>query len=349
MNDINNIINDFPFSEKKNYNWKLFATKKNNENRKIDIYSGNNVNNSDDAIIVEAININQLNKNDYKQIIKKLMITLSLKIYEYFPHNISTFLSKNEEYVYFMIKENCASLNMLLNSKYNNYLDSNDLIKWIVYQVSFGLYILHSNNIIHHDIKPSNILIDFKGGVSIEGFDCSIFKGEDSYEFTLAYSPPELLIEHKVNEKIDMWQLGVLILELYNKKKSIFKNEKANNIKEQKEFLLSILGVKDNYSDEFLEKELSDNKNITFKIEEKLLEKIKDPEAKDLINRLITFSPDKRYTAKQVLESNYLEIYKGIDSFEIKKIEFPIDYKDLTENTLDKQKFIELIKKIVEK
>jgi serine/threonine protein kinase len=138
---------------------------------------------------------------------------------------VDKLFSKNEEFLFLIFKDNnTISLKRLINSKEKDYLNNNpNLIKWIIYQIAFGLYTLHSNNIIHHDIKPSNILIDEEGQILICDLGSSLFIGEDSYEYTLPYASPELLLEnYKMNEKYDMWSLGVVILELYSKENNIF-------------------------------------------------------------------------------------------------------------------------------
>ena len=343
----NDFFTVFPLSEKNKYNNYIFKPIqiKKIDDRKIEIFYGTNKNNEKDVILLKKRNIDEKFIDEYYAVLKECILLVYLKNYVYFPKNVHIFLSENKQYLFIIIKENNVNLNILINSKFD-YLNNKDLIKWIIYQIAFALYILHLNNIIHHDIKPSNILINDEGGVSLYDFGSAIFKGEDSYQYTLPYAPPELLIDQttKKDEKIDMWGLGVIILELYLKISPLFQNGKVNNSKDQLSYLLSKLGVKEQYSEEFLKKELNDNKNIIFKIEELISDKIKDPEAIHLIKNLITFSPKNRYSAKEVLESDYLKEFRGLDSFDIKKIENSIN-KDLKENTLDKKKFIELIKK----
>ena len=350
IND-NDLLAIFLLSEKNkynNFNFKKILIKKSGDT-KIQIFYGINKNNKNDVILFKCINIDEKYiQNEYYPILKECKLLVYFKNYDYFPKNVQFLLSENEEYLFIIFKENNTNLNVLINSKVD-YLNNKDLIKWIIYQIAFALYILHSNNIIHHDIKPSNILINAEGGISICDFGSSILKGEDSYQFTLPYAPPELLIDltTKKDEKLDMWSLGVIIVELHLKKTPIFRNDKVNDRNLQLQYLFSKLGIKENYSEEILKKELNDNKKIIFNIEELISDHIKDPDAIDLIKNLITFSPRNRYNAKQVLESDYLKEFRGLDSLDIKKVENPINYKDLKDNTIDKKEFIELIKKII--
>ena len=276
-----------------------------------------------------------------------MYLLINLKSYDYFLKNIS-FKNSKDTNLYIIANDNCISLNNLIDSKKNNHLENKLLIKWIIYQIAFALYTLHSNNIIHHDINPSNIVIDDNGGISIIDFGSAIFKGEKSFNFTLSYAAPELLFDYnyKIDEKIDTWGLGVIMLELYLKQSKIFFKKEITEKMEQLNYILPKFGIKEhNNPIEYLKNELNSNKNIKFKIEKEISEKIDDKNAVDLINNLLSFDPKERKSAKEILESDYLKEFKGINSFEIKPIEFPKDY-ELISNNINHEKFIKLLEKI---
>ncbi len=335
---------DFPLKDY--YEWRDERyIRKNNEDF-ITIYSGINKNNKSDFIYVQVFNFDSINlKVDIlKQTIKQLIILVSLKNEAYFP-NVKFSLSKDHKYLCMYNKEKYIPLNYLINSSKNSY--DKKLIKWVIYQISFGLYFLHSNNIIHHDIKTSNILIDEEGGIIINGFESVIFKHEKSFSFSLSYSSPELLINLQANEKSDLWGLGIIMLELFCKKHLILNNDKLNDRNECIKNMLTFFGRNEEYSNEELKKILNGDKNIEFKLKKEILDKIEDKDAIDLINNLLVFNPNKRYTSKMVLESNYLQEYKGIDSLEIKKLEYPLDYEKISKDKIDQKTFIEIIKNII--
>lgn len=81
-----------------------------------------------------------------------------------------------------------------------------------------ALKYLHKNNIIHRDIKPSNILITDNGKIKLGdvGVACYIKNGEKRKSFagTLRFVAPEMLSEEGYNEKIDIWALGMILLEM---------------------------------------------------------------------------------------------------------------------------------------
>ena len=108
------------------------------------------------------------------------------------------------------------------------------IIQNIVSQILNGLQCLHNKKIIHHDIKPANILLHYdniedlnqlnlmKCKFKISDFGLSKFKNEQ-YERMIGGSPlymepylfdknvPISIIE---NEKVDIWSLGILTYEL---------------------------------------------------------------------------------------------------------------------------------------
>jgi PAS domain S-box-containing protein len=90
----------------------------------------------------------------------------------------------------------------------------------IVYQILDGLNYLHSNNIIHFDIKPENIFIINKENdpqVKILDFGLSEIKKHNNQNLsakgTLSYIAPEFFLDPtKVSPKIDLYSLGITLI-----------------------------------------------------------------------------------------------------------------------------------------
>lgn len=96
-------------------------------------------------------------------------------------------------------------------------------IKCILHQILLGLNYLHSNNIIHRDIKSANILISNKGEVKIADFGLArVFNPNPNIQrqytnrvVTLWYRSPELLLgATNYGPAIDVWSVGCLFSEL---------------------------------------------------------------------------------------------------------------------------------------
>jgi serine/threonine-protein kinase len=86
----------------------------------------------------------------------------------------------------------------------------------IFLQVLEGIGFAHKYNIIHGDIKPSNILLDQRGRVKIVDFGLSFMlasgkkvKGERLRGGTLQFMSPELLLNEDVDLRSDIYSLGV--------------------------------------------------------------------------------------------------------------------------------------------
>ena len=306
-----------------------------------------NKSNINELVFLKELPLNNATINKYRQIYKEIYLFINLKSYDYFSKNVSFKCNIDKKYAFLFTNENKIPLNNLIDSQQFNYLENKVLIKWMIYQITFALYTLHSNDIIHHDFKPSNILINGEGGISIIDFGSVIFKGEKSNDFTLSYAAPELLFDYgyKIDEKIDMWGLGVIILELYLKENKIFYKKEIIEPIGQLKYILPNFGINVNNPVEYLKNELKCNKKIKFKIEKEFMENIQDKNAVDLINNLLSFDPKERKSAKEILESDYLKEFKGLDPVEIKPIEFPKDY-ELISNNITHGHFIKLLEKI---
>lgn len=100
--------------------------------------------------------------------------------------------------------------------------DKHELWKYIS-DVSSGLSYLHAFNptIVHHDIKPANILIDDNRNYAITDFGISSHRGlnrdgyDESQSGTMAYMAPErFLNNYESTPESDIWSFGATLYEL---------------------------------------------------------------------------------------------------------------------------------------
>lgn len=81
---------------------------------------------------------------------------------------------------------------------------------------------LHTNKLIHRDIKAANLLIDWLGIVKIADFGVSTqlqstFGYKDSVIGTPFWMSPEVISHSKYTSKTDIWSLGITCIELAEK------------------------------------------------------------------------------------------------------------------------------------
>ncbi|XP_051968267.1 mitogen-activated protein kinase kinase kinase 8-like [Xyrauchen texanus] len=91
-------------------------------------------------------------------------------------------------------------------------------IIWVTQQVLRGLEFLHSRNIIHHDIKPSNIVLMSAKAVLVD-FGLTVQMKDDIYvprdlRGTEMYMSPELVLCRGHNTKTDIYSLGTTIIHM---------------------------------------------------------------------------------------------------------------------------------------
>ena len=153
------------------------------------------------------------------------------------------------------------------------------------------------------------------------------------------------------DEKIDIWSLGITMLTLYNKDNNLFFSKEVKTGEDKLNYIYKKLYESNStqvysYDHDYLRFLLANSKSDAFEINKELLKNIKNPEAKKLLKKLLSFNPKERFSAKEVLESDYLSDFFGCDPLEIKEIEYPFDYKEISEKNIDRKRFIELIEKL---
>ncbi len=89
----------------------------------------------------------------------------------------------------------------------------------VTVQVARGLAHAHEMKVIHRDIKPSNILLTERGGVKILDFGLAkqgiiALTDPGTRLGTVAYMPPEQVLGKKVDQRADLWALGVVFYEI---------------------------------------------------------------------------------------------------------------------------------------
>jgi len=170
---------------------------------------------------------------------------------------------------------------------------------------------IHSQKIVHRDIKPNNLLVSATGDLKLADFGLArIISSPDgrytNQVFAKWYRPPELLYgATDYDMSVDMWAVGCVFAELMLRK-VWFQGETDVD---QLERIFQALGTPK-------EEEWQTMKKLPHflpykKIEAPTLSSLfpdVPPEALDLLSGLVRFNPSARLTAQQALEHPYFSV-----------------------------------------
>ncbi|GFQ03770.1 cyclin-dependent kinase c-1 [Phtheirospermum japonicum] len=164
-------------------------------------------------------------------------------------------------------------------------------IKCYMKQLLTGLHYCHVNQVLHRDIKGSNLLIDNEGNLKLADFGLARSFSNDvnanltNRVITLWYRPPELLLgATKYGPAVDMWSVGCIFAELlYGKPILPGKNEP-----EQLNKIFELCGTPD---------------EVTWPGVSKI--PCFDRHALDLLEKMLVLDPSQRISAKDALDAEY--------------------------------------------
>lgn len=219
-----------------------------------------------------------------------------------------------------------------------------DHIKSWSRQLLQGVHYMHVNNILHRDLKSSNLLISKRGELKIADWGLarsysSSMKRLTNPVITLWYRPPELLLGcSKYSSKVDMWSVGCIIAEMFRRGGLLKGSSEAHQL----DLIFMMMGHPTTSDWPKIHQTCPLWKNYEPKVGEVgaprvLREELKHrlptsamnwmtPHAMDLIDNLMINNPEKRWSAQQgilaewffdnpmVKPANKLNMKFGVDS-----------------------------------
>lgn len=217
---------------------------------------------------------------------------------------------------------------------------SDEHIQYFIYQILRGVLFLHSAEVVHRDLRPANILANKNCDLKIcdLGMDHGVFKDDDNSVQKLIDNPnlnielssemiyddskkdltekviarwyraPECILSPNTYTKaVDIWSIGCIFAELLGRQ-PLFPGD---NYLDQIQKIISVLGSPSESDLEFITKgnikdfvnRLAKRTSQSFSI----MFRNANPVAIDLLEKMLTFSPKKRYTVEQCIAHPYFE------------------------------------------
>ncbi|KAF5127383.1 Mitogen-activated protein kinase spm1 [Metarhizium anisopliae] len=188
-----------------------------------------------------------------------------------------------------------------------------------IYQILCGLKYIHSANVLHRDLKPGNLLVNADCELKICDFGLargfSVDPEENAgymteYVATRWYRAPEIMLSFQSYTKaIDVWSVGCILAELLGGRPFF----KGRDYVDQLNQILHILGTP---NEETLARIGSPRaqeyvRNLPFMPKKSFpgLFPQANPDALDLLDKMLTFDPSSRISVEQALEHPYLHIW----------------------------------------
>ncbi len=205
-------------------------------------------------------------------------------------------------------------------------------IKEIMFKLVKGITEAHLNFIIHRDVKPGNIFVSqVDTGYDVVLGDWGLSKYSYSHDSlnvkesvqTLWYRAPEVLLHmYNYTAAMDIWSLGIIMLEMVLKRFGIFCKKTRED---QMESIIEFFGYPHLWRDAHVylsEMGISSNANtLDYKF---LLTHGLCDNGIDLLRKMLTLNPSKRISALDALHhpyfSGYLKIYSPFDISEKNQI-----------------------------
>ncbi|XP_074274327.1 cyclin-dependent kinase G-2 [Silene latifolia] len=190
-------------------------------------------------------------------------------------------------------------------------------VKCLMLQLLDGIKYLHDNWVLHRDLKTSNLLLNNQGELKICDFGLARQYGSPLKPYThlvvtLWYRAPELLLGAKeYSTAIDMWSLGCIMAELLSKE-PLFNGKTEFD---QLDKIFRILGTPNETIWPGMKKLPGVKVNFVKHQYNQLRKKfpatsftgspVLSDAGFDLLNRLLTYDPEKRITADAALKHEW--------------------------------------------
>jgi len=231
---------------------------------------------------------------------------------------------------------------------------SADHVCYFLYQILRGLKYIHSANVLHRDLKPSNILLNANCDLKICDFGLSRVSDPShdhtgmltEYVATRWYRAPEVMLNAKgYTHALDTWAVGCILGEMIDGRPMFPGKHYLDQISKIQE----VLGSPNVRDLEFISNAKARQYVESLKKRDRVTWRSRYPEADrkclDLLDKLLSFSPDTRMTVEEALAHSYLENYYDPQDEPVaqRPFSFEIEIDDLPTSVLKEMIFKETL------
>lgn len=187
-------------------------------------------------------------------------------------------------------------------------------IKCLMKQLLEGIHFVHTNKIMHRDIKAANLLLNSKGELKIGDWGLARSWVENfSYTtkvVTMWYRAPELLLGlKKYDLKIDIWAIGCIFAELITKKCVLPGKDEADQLN----LIFELCGTPSDVEWPFHPNYLNSSSVQTPPVQRTLENRyasVMPPDALSLFREMLVLNPANRMSASSALDHDFF--WKGL-------------------------------------
>ncbi|KAH9187181.1 hypothetical protein AeNC1_010845 [Aphanomyces euteiches] len=237
---------------------------------------------------------------------------------------------------------------------------SDEHIQYFMYQLLCGIQYIHSANVLHRDLKPSNILVNSDCSIKICDFglarfatDQDVAEGLSEYVVTRWYRAPELLLANAYAMSIDVWSVGCIFGELLGRRVMF----PGKSYVDQLKVIIEVVGTPSTFSfcdnpsaRRFAGRQLLTQSPLIAKVAWPDVFPHANPEALNLLDKLLQFDPNERITATDALQHPYFDSCREIKLEGLlytpsgNDLPTNIDYKRVEPNQLKRLLFDEVMR-----
>lgn len=183
-------------------------------------------------------------------------------------------------------------------------------VKLFLFQLLRGLAYCHQRRVLHRDLKPQNLLINEKGELKLADFGLARAKSIPTKTYsnevvTLWYRPPDVLLgSTEYSTQIDMWGVGCIFYEM-GCGRPLFP---GSTVDDELNLIFKVLGTpsEDTWPGIYSNGEFVSAKFPYYDPEPLINHAPRlDPEALDLLSKLLQYNVNKRILAKEAMKHPY--------------------------------------------